>query len=175
MNITFTDRKMDSSGMVREYAEKKCSKLAPYFDGEVSVQITFSHERGMHTAEITMHTQGLYFRAQERTGNMYASIDGAIASIDKQIQKNKTKLSKRLRQESFVKAMGAMTDYSDESFEIVREKFLDVKPMTIEDAILQMNLLGHTFFFFINSEKNGAPCVVYARNNGGYGLLIAKK
>ena len=175
MNITFTDRKMDSSGMIREYAEKKCAKLAPYFDKEVSVQITFSAERGMHTAEITMQTQGLYFRAQERTGNMYASIDGAIASIDKQIQKNKTKLAKRLRHESFVKAMGAMTDYSDESFEIIREKTLDVKPMTVEDAILQMNLLGHTFFFFINSEKGGAPCVVYSRNDGGYGLLVAKK
>ncbi len=175
MNITFTDRKMDSSGLIREYAEKKCMKLAPYFDREVAVQVTFSMERGMHTAEITMQTQGLYFRAQERTGNMYASIDGAVASIDKQIQKNKTKLAKRLRQESFVKAMGAMTDYSDESFEVIREKTLDVKPMTIEDAILQMNLLGHSFFFFINSEKGGAPCVVYARNDGGYGLLVAKK
>ena len=175
MNITFTDRKMDSSGMLREYAEKKCMRLAPYFDKEVSVQITFSAERGMHTAEITMQTQGLYFRAQERTGNMYASIDGAIASIDKQIQKNKTKLAKRLRHESFVKAMDAMTDYSDESFEIIREKTLDVKPMSVEDAILQMNLLGHTFFFFINSEKGGTPCVVYARNDGGYGLLVAKK
>ncbi len=175
MNIKFTDRKMDSSGTIREYAEKKCSKLAPYFDKEVSVQVTFSQERGMQTVEITMQTQGLYFRAEERTSDMYASIDGAIASIDKQIQKNKTKLSKRLRQESFVKAMGAMTDYSDESFEIIREKTLDVKPMTIEDAILQMNLLGHRFFFFMNSEKGGAPCVVYARNDGGYGLLVAKK
>ena len=166
MNITFTDRKMDSAGPVREYAEKKCMKLAPYFDREVSVQITFSFERGMHTAEVTMQTQGLYFRAQERTSNMYASIDGAVASIDK--------LAKRLRHESFVKAMGAMTDYSDESFEVIREKTLDVKPMTVEDAILQMNLLGHSFFFFINSEKGGAPCVVYARNDGGYGLLVAK-
>jgi putative sigma-54 modulation protein len=129
----------------------------------------------MQTVEITMQTQGLYFRAQERTGNMYASVDGAVASIDRQIQKNKTKLAKRLRQESFVKAMDAMTDYSDESFEIIREKNLDVKPMTIEDAILQMNLLGHTFFFFFNSEKGGAPCVVYARNDGGYGLLVAKR
>ena len=175
MNINFTERKMDASGMLREYAEKKCAKLAPYFDDEVSVQVTFSQERGMQTVEITMHTQGLYFRAQERTGNMYASVDGAVASIDRQIQKNKTKLAKRLRQESFVKAMDEMTDYSDEAFEIIREKNLDVKPMTVEDAILQMNLLGHSFFFFINSEKGGAPCVVYARNDGGYGLLVAKR
>ena len=174
MNITFTDRKMDSSGMLREYAEKKCAKLAPYFDKEISVQITFSLERGMHTAEITMQTQGLYFRAQERTGNMYASIDGAIASIDKQIQKNKTKLSKRLRQESFVKAMGAMTDYSDESFEVIREKTLDVKPMTIEDAILQMNLLGHQFFVYKDDQTN-ETCVVYARKDGGYGLIVPEK
>ena len=68
-----------------------------------------------------------------------------------------------------------MTDYSDEDFEILREKEVESKPMTIEDAILQMNLLGHSFFFFMNSEKGGAPCVVYARNDGGYGLLVAKK
>ena len=69
-----------------------------------------------------------------------------------------------------------MTDYHDEeAYEIVREKMLDVKPMTTEDAILQMNLLGHTFFFFINSERGDRHCVVYKRNDGGYGMLVSQQ
>jgi len=103
-------------------------------------------------------------------------VDGAVASIDRQIQKNKTRISKRIRQDAFAKAVGTMTDYHDEeAYEIVREKMLDVKPMTTEDAILQMNLLGHTFFFFINSERGDRHCVVYKRNDGGYGMLVSQQ
>jgi putative sigma-54 modulation protein len=127
----------------------------------------------MDTAEITVRSGGMIFRAQEKTTDMYASIDGALASIDRQIQKNKTRLAKRMRQDSFVQAMDFMTDYRDEEIEILREKEVDSKPMTAEDAILQMNLLGHSFFFFLNSE-NGRYCVVYRRDFGGYGMLIAK-
>jgi putative sigma-54 modulation protein len=174
MKIDIYGRKMTVSDSMAAYATRKVEKLGKFFGDEPAVQVTFSTERGMQTAEIAFEVRGMHFRAKERTSDMQASIDGAVASIDRQIQKNKTKLAKRLRHESFVKAMGAMTDYSDESFEIIREKTLDVKPMTVEDAILQMNLLGHSFFFFINSEKGGAPCVVYARNDGGYGLLVAK-
>ena len=101
MNITFTDRKMDSAGPVREYAEKKCMKLAPYFDREVSVQITFSFERGMHTAEVTMQTQGLYFRAQERTSNMYASIDGVVDKLERQVRKYKTKINRKGKAQTY--------------------------------------------------------------------------
>lgn len=175
MTIKFTERKMTISDTLKSYATKKCSKLDRYFGNECTAQITFSNERGMQTAEITVENRGMFFRAQERTTDMYASIDGAIASIDRQIQKNKTKISKRIRQDSFVNAMPDMTDYHDEEFEVVREKTLDVKPMTAEDAILQMNLLGHSFFFFVNSEKGGKHCVVYKRNDGGYGMLISEK
>ncbi|MBQ9535356.1 MAG: ribosome-associated translation inhibitor RaiA [Clostridia bacterium] len=175
MTINFTERKMTVSDVLKEYAEKKCGKLSKYFGDDCSAQVTFSNERGMQTAEITVTSRGMYFRAQDKTTDMYASIDGAVAAIDRQIQKNKTKISKRLRQDSFAKAMPIMTDYSDreEAFEILREKVLDVKPMTAEDAILQMNLLGHSFFFFENSERGGKHCVVYRRNDGGYGMLIA--
>ena len=175
MKVTFTERKMSISDTLREYAEKKCAKLDRYFGAEAAAFVTFSNERAMQTVEIMVQTEGLLFRAQERTTDMYASIDGAIAAIDRQIQKNKTKISKRLRRDSFADAMPQMNDYRDEAFELVREKTLSVKPMTTEDAILQMNLLGHSFFFFINSEKNGKPCVVYARKDGGYGMLIADK
>ena len=175
MSINFTERKMTVSDTLKDYAAKKCGKLEKYFGSEPAVQVTFSNERGMQTAEITFVSRGMTFRAQERTHDMYASIDGVVASLDRQIQKNKTKISKRLRQDSFAKAMPIMTDYSDEEFEVLREKQLDVKPMSTEDAILQMNLLGHAFFFFMNSERSGQPCVVYKRHDGGYGMLVAGK
>ncbi|MBR5245433.1 MAG: ribosome-associated translation inhibitor RaiA [Clostridia bacterium] len=173
MTINFSERKMSVENKVKAYAEKKCGKLDRYFDKETDVVVAFSNERGMDTAEITVRSGGMIFRAQEKTTDMYASIDGALASIDRQIQKNKTRLAKRMRQDSFVQAMDFMTDYRDEEIEILREKEVDSKPMTAEDAILQMNLLGHSFFFFLNSE-NGRYCVVYRRDYGGYGMLIAK-
>ena len=173
MTINFSERKMSVDNKVKAYAEKKCGKLDRYFDKETDVVVAFSNERGMDTAEITVRSGGMIFRAQEKTTDMYASIDGALASIDRQIQKNKTRLAKRMRQDSFVQAMDFMTDYRDEEIEILREKEVDSKPMTAEDAILQMNLLGHSFFFFLNSE-NGRYCVVYRRDYGGYGMLIAK-
>ena len=173
MTINFSERKMSVDNKVKAYAEKKCGKLDRYFDKETDVVVAFSNERGMDTAEITVRSGGMIFRAQEKTTDMYASIDGALASIDRQIQKNKTRLAKRMRQDSFVQAMDFMTDYRDEEIEILREKEVDSKPMTAEDAILQMNLLGHSFFFFMNSE-NGRYCVVYRRDFGGYGMLIAK-
>ena len=172
MTINFSERKMSVENKVKAYAEKKCGKLDRYFDKETDVVVAFSNERGMDTAEITVRSGGMIFRAQEKTTDMYASIDGALASIDRQIQKNKTRLAKRMRQDSFDKAMDFMTDYRDEEIEILREKEVDSKPMTAEDAILQMNLLGHSFFFFLNSE-NGRYCVVYRRDFGGYGMLIA--
>lgn len=174
MKIEFYGRKMSVSDAMSDYATRKMEKLGKYFGDEPAAQVTFSTERGMQTAEIAFEVRGMYFRAKERTSDMCASIDGAVASIDRQIQKNKTRLAKRLRQESFARSVGAMEDHPDEEFELVREKLVDAKPMTIEDAILQMNLLDHSFFFFINSERDGKPCVVYRRSDGGYGLLVTK-
>ena len=174
MKIEVYGRKMTVSDTLEAYVTRKMEKLGKYFGDEPAAQVTFSIERGMQNVEIAFEVNGMYFRAQERTSDMYASIDGAVASIDRQIQKNKTKLSKRLRQESFAKSMVDMNDYHDEEFEIVREKHVEVKPMTTEDAILQMNLLGHHFFFFLSSEKGDGAGVVYRRNAGGYGLLISE-
>jgi putative sigma-54 modulation protein len=174
MKIDIYARKMTVSDAMTAYATRKVEKLGKFFGDEPVVQVTFSTERGMQTAEIAFEVRGMHFRAKERTSDMQASIDGAVASIDRQIQKNKTKLAKRIRHESFAKTVEALDDYHGEEFELVREKTVASKPMTIEDAILQMNLLGHSFFFFINTERDGKPCVVYQRSDGGYGLLVAE-
>jgi len=175
MTIRFTERKMDVSPELRAYAEKKCEKLDKFFDRDSSAAVTFSQVRGRHSAEITVQSAGMYFRAEEQTTDMYASVDGAVNSIERQIMKNKTRLEKRLRRGAFEKEVAQTPEIPQEDFDLVRVKRLTVKPMTVDDAILQMNLLGHEFFFFINSDENGVPCVVYKRRDGGYGLLISDK
>lgn len=177
MKVKFVERKVRISDDLKAYTEKKCQKLDRYFGEEAEAQVTYSILRGMHKVEVTVSHGTMIFRAEEETGDMYASIDGALASIDRQIQKNKTRLAKRMREDSFTKATpisDVVKDVPDEEFDIVRVKELDVKPMTAEDAIMQMNLLSHEFFFFINSDEGGKYCVVYKRKNGGYGMLIAR-
>lgn len=112
------------------------------------------------------------FRAQEesRDGDMRSAVDAVASTIDRQIRKNKTRLSKRLRQEALVSTMPDEFEVPEETeFNVVRTKRVTVKPMTTEEAILQMNLVGHDFFLFCNEANE--VCVVYRRKNGGYGLL----
>ncbi len=106
MKIDIYGRKMTVSDSMAAYATRKVEKLGKFFGDEPAVQVTFSTERGMQTAEIAFEVRGMHFRAKERTSDMQASIDGAVASIDRQIQKNKTKLAKRIRHESFAKTVG---------------------------------------------------------------------
>lgn len=178
MKMTFTERKVSISDELKEYAAKKCEKLDRYFDRDSSAKVTFSTERGRHIAEITVSHGGMLFRASEQTHDMYASIDGAVDSIERQIQKNKTRLEKRLRQGAFDKSAEMQKLVSDQApediYDVLRVKEFEVKPMTVEEAILQMNLLGHQFFFFRNSEEDDRHSIVYQRNNGGYGLIISK-
>ena len=174
MRFTFTERKIQSSDSLREYAEKKIGKLDRYFKTESDASITFSIERGRHIAEVTVRNGGMFYRVSESTGNMYASIDSAVSSIERQIRKNKTRLAKRLKEVPQPEDLGYLPDEEDEEeqeFNIVRTKRFSIKPMTAEEAILQMNLLGHEFFVFRNQDDNEAFSVVYKRKNGGYGLI----
>ena len=120
----------------------------------------------------------VYYRASELTNDMYASIDSACALIERQIRKNKTRLEKKLREGAFEREI--KPDYiseeeteEPEEFQIVRTKRFSLKPMTPQEAILQMNLLEHQFFAFINMEDNDSFAVVYKRKQGGYGLISA--
>lgn len=178
MKCTFTCKKVALNDSIKEYAEKKISKLDRYFrEGEASASVTFSVEREhLCTAEITIRGSGPLLRAQTEApdGDMRGAIDAAVGYIERQILKNKTRLSKRLRSEGFPPP--APTDdfevAEEKEFHIVRTKRFAVKPMSPEEAILQMNLLDHSFFIFRNSEDD-ALSIVYCRKNGGYGLIVA--
>ena len=173
MKFTFTEKRMDSSEDLRSYAVKKIGKLDKLFKNEAEAFVTFSIERGRFLAEITIHSNGLFYRASELTNDMYASIDSGVAAIERQIRRNKTRLEKRLREGAVVPApaFAPAEDEGDEEFKIVRSKRFSIKPMSPEEAILQMNLLGHEFFVFRNMDADEAFSVVYKRRQGGYGLI----
>ena len=174
MKFTFTEKKMGASEELRAHCEKKVGKLDRLFKGESNAYITFSTERGRFLAEITIENNGMYYRASELTNDMYASVDSGVAAIERQIRKNKTRLEKKLREGAFereVKPEFVPAEEEDDEFKIVRNKRFSIKPMSPEEAILQMNLLEHEFFVFRNDEADGAISVVYARKNGGYGLI----
>ena len=176
MKYTYTCKKVTLNDSIKEYAEKKISKLERYFrEEDTSAAVTFSVEKDhLCTVEITIRGGGTLLRAQTEApdGDMRGAIDAAVGYIERQILKNKTRLSKRLRSEGFP-APAPSDDFEvaeEKEFNIVRTKRFSVKPMSAEEAILQMNLLGHTFFVF-NDAVTGKTCVVYTRKDGNYGLI----
>ena len=176
MKFTFAEKKMPASEDLREYSKKKISKLDKFFKTEPEAYVTFSLERGKFLAEITIHNDGMYYRASELTNDMYASVDSGVAAIERQIGRNKTRLRKKLREGAFEQAAAPVfsapeTETDDDEFTIIRSKRFAIKPMSAEEAILQMNLLDHEFFVFKNMEENNAMSVVYKRKEGGYGLI----
>ena len=175
MRFTFTEKKVPISDKLKEHSERKIGKLDKFFKTEADAYISFTVERGRHIAEVTLKSNGMFYRATEATGDMYASIDSAAAAIERQIRKNKTRLAKKLREGILEKepevAPEFPIDETEETFDLIRTKKFAIKPMAVEEAILQMNLLGHEFFAFKNSEADNAFAVVYKRNNGGYGLI----
>lgn len=175
MKFVFTDKKVTLPQAVHAYAEKKVGKLGRYFGGDAQASITFSVEKDRNRAEVTVRSGGIILRASESTTDMGASIDAAVSSIERQIRKNKSRLEKRLRTDAFERTVGAdVSDFApeqEEEYNIVRMKKFPIKPMTSEEAILEMNLVGHTFFAFRNVDEDGSFAVVYRRKNGGYGII----
>lgn len=174
MKFQFTEKKVSLPSNVHAYAEKKVMKLERFFRDDAEALVAFSVEKDRNKVEITIHAANTFFRASEATSDMFASVDAAVSTIERQIRKNKTRLARRLRQDAFVRS-AEPTSFAPEpeenTFEIVRVKEFPMKPMTREEAILQMNLLEHNFFAFKDEENDQAFAVVYKRNDGGYGLI----
>ena len=177
MKFQFSEKKVSLPSKVHAYAEKKVMKLERFFRDDAEALIVFSVEKGRNKVELTVHAANTYFRASEATSDMFASIDAAVATIERQIRKNKTRLARRLRQDAFVRTADPTSfapEEEEKAFEIVRTKKFPMKPMTREEAILQMNLLGHSFFAFKDEENGSAFAVVYRRYDGDYGIIEDK-
>ena len=178
MKFVFTDKKVNIPNYIHNYAEKKVGKLDRFFKEDASAAITFSVEKDRNQVEVTIRSSGTIFRVSESSSDMRASIDAAVASLERQFRKNKSRLEKRLRQGAFERTIDEaevasfVPDGPEEGeYRIVRTKTFPIKPMTQEEAILQMNLLGHSFFAFRNEDANGSFAVVYRRNDGDYGII----
>ena len=175
MKFTFACKKIALNDSIKEYAEKKISKLDRYFAEEADAFVTFAVEKKNRcTVELTIRAaNGTLFRAQaeDPDGDMRGAIDGTVSFIERRIRKNKTRLAKNLRPEVMEPELPEFHVEEEDEFHVVRTKRFTVKPMSVEEAILQMNLLGHSFFVFRNTDFGDAICVVYRRNNGGYGII----
>lgn len=173
MRISIYAKNLEVSNYLRGLVEKKVGKLERYFSPDTEVQVTLSQEKTRHIVEVTIPCGGSIVRAEEVTGDMYASIDNVLDKLEKQLVRNKTKIKKSHKAETFT-----FVDVPDEvpmdeeesGPQIVRRKKFNIKPMDEEEAVLQADLLGHSFYVFMNSETNELN-VLYRRKDGNFGLI----
>lgn len=169
MKITTVGRKCTIRDSFKEHAEKKLKKVERFFGDSAEAKITATVEKTCQIVEITVNNKGMIFRSQERSENMNDALDLCVDSLIRQIRKNKTRLEKKIRDVSFDEFVDD-APVEEDDFEVIRTKTVDLRPESVEEAILKMNLVGHKFYLFLNAE-NGKICVVYVRNDGGYGLI----
>ena len=175
MKITMSGKQIELTPALKARIEDRFSKLDRYFHKETEAYVTLSVQREKQVVEATVHSGGLIVRVEEATDDMYVSIDTAVDVLERQLRKHKTRIEKKLKKDTFEAAALAAIPYKEEveeetEFKIARTKRFAAKPMSTEEAILQMDLLGHQFFIFTNSE-NGDTNVVYKRKQGSYGLI----
>lgn len=171
MKVNIIGRQMNVWDEMKESIEIKLKKLDKYFDDEASATVTLSSKHNRKCLEITITASGIIFRSEVEEETFRNALDRAVYSIERQIRKNKTRLQRRLRQGAFDNGIVETNeDFEEETEFKVREKSFPLKPMSTEEAIMQMNLLEHEFFVFKN-DKTGDVCVVYKRRDGAYGLI----
>lgn len=172
MKVNYTVKKMTLRPTSKEHIEKKLDKLSKFFSDEADISVMFRPENSKVTAEITIRDAGTVFRAEDSQIELKEAFDNAFDNIIRRIRRQKTKLAKRLKSSAFeTDAMPEEPPVDDsEEFKVVRVKSFSIKPLSVQEAILQMNMVGHHFYMFRN-EQSGEMNVVYERNNGEYGLI----
>jgi putative sigma-54 modulation protein len=179
MNYNVRGENIEVTPAIRDYVEKKISKLERYFteapEAKVNVNLRFNQDK-TSKVEVTIPLPNLVLRAEETNIDMYAGIDLISDKLERQIRKHKTKVNRKFREKGDFPVTFATSENADlvetdeDDLELVRTKRFDLKPMDSEEAILQMNLLGHNFYVFNNSDTNRTN-VVYKRKDGRYGLI----
>ncbi|UII55605.1 ribosome-associated translation inhibitor RaiA [Cytobacillus spongiae] len=184
MNYNIRGENIEVTPAIREYAEKKIAKLERYFNESPNATVhvnlkTYNDKKSK--VEVTIPMPHLVLRAEEIHDDMYAALDLITDKLERQIRKHKTKVNRKFREKGNINEMFAAVEEpdvavaveDDNELEVVRQKSFDLKPMDSEEAILQMNMLGHSFFVFTNAESNRTN-VVYKRKDGRYGLIEAQ-
>lgn len=173
MKLSITGRKFTVTDALSEKITEKLAKFDKYFDEEATGTVVLRSRKNDEIIEITIYYKGTMFRAEVEEDNALNALDRAVDIIERQIRKNKTRLERRLRIGAFDKTVLADTQWEDvkeDEIKITKNKKFVMKLMTPEEAVLQMNLLGHEFFLFTNADT-GSQCVVYKRKNNEYGII----
>ncbi len=174
MKVNIVGRQMNVWDEMKSTIEAKLQKLDKYFNDECSATVTLSSRKNSKCLEITILSDGTIFRSEVQDETFRNALDRAVYTIERQIRKNKTRLSKRLRTGAFdYGIVDTGEDFEEEAEFTVRRKSFPIKPMSVEEAIMQMNLLGHEFFVFKDDTSN-MICVVYKRHDNTYGLIEAQ-
>ncbi len=175
MKYNIICRKVELSDARKEQLLSKIKKLDKFFDAELDCKILISEHKGVIAMEITFVNKGFVFRAESANKDLLIAADDCLSKLDRQIRKNKTKLAKHLRQpsiENYISVVDVADEVSDDEaeFNIIKKKKIDSKPMTAEEAVLQMNMLDHDFFIFRQADTMQLS-IVYKRKDGDYGLI----
>lgn len=173
MNIMIRGKHIEVTDALKAYVLKRVGKLEKYSDEFMDVKVTLLVEENRHRVEVTAPIHGMILRGEEESADMYASIDLVIEKLERQIDKYRTRINKRMRSKvlkDHEPEHPVDLDLEDEDEKVVRIKKFMLKPMSVDEAIMQMNLIGHNFFVFTSSDSH-AVNVVYRRHNGDYGLL----
>ena len=173
MRIVYTARKVNLRDNFKERVEKKLQKFKKLFSEEAVVNVVVTLEKNRQTVEMTIRDKAMVYRAESTMPEMNDALDRVIDIMTRQIRKNKTRLEKRIKTGSLndiISDMPAEETVAEDEYKVVRTKQVIVKPLTIEEAILEMNMVNHDFFMFLNAETNDVN-VVYKRKDGNYGVL----
>ena len=171
MKITISGKQMSVRDSLKDAVEKKLHKFDKFFGADAPAYVTCKTRKGVKIMEITISYGGTVFRAEEESDTFITALDRTVEALERQIRKNKTRLEKTMKSGAFTIIEAEDDDEFDEEGEFhIRTKTYPTRPMSVEEAILQMNLLGHAFFVFYNDDIDGV-CVVYKRKDGDYGLI----
>lgn len=172
MNYIISGRNIVLTEALKDYAKAKIGKVERFFEPSTEVHITFSIQKDRKIVEVTIRYRGIVFRVEEENTDMYAALDKASDILERQIRKNRTRLAKKMYDNPLKYESMFKDDSKDkeEEYDIIKNKSFSLKPMDVEEALLQLNLVGHTFFVFVNAKSNKVN-VVYRRKSGGYGIL----
>jgi putative sigma-54 modulation protein len=173
MKITYTARKVNLRDNFKERVEKKLRKFEKLFSEDVAVSVVVTLEKNRQTVEITIRDNGMVYRAESTMPEMNDALDKTVDILMRQIRRNKTRLEKKIKSGSiddFVMQTPEIDDIEDDDYKVVRKKQVLIKPISVDEAILEMNMVNHSFFMFTNAETNEVN-VVYKRADGNYGLL----
>ncbi len=173
MKMNYSGKNMEVTDALREVTTKKLSKLDKYFQQDIEGNVTFSTQKNFKIIEVTINLPGTIIRAEESSDDMYASIDRAVDVLERQIRKYKTKLQRRYQNAETIRFENVIplpVERDEDKPKLVKRKKFNLKPMSHEEAVLQMELLRHNFFVFIDAETD-LVSIVYKRKDGDYGLI----